>query len=317
MYNIKLKPVIIYITLLLVFSASAYARSSNSLSGDTDNSVASHSSILNDSTGITTILSSILDYINSPISDVWSADGEDEIEDISFDEYYKIWTSDRINPYGVKLDSIPDSIRIDCKDFCYPTDSRRITSRFGLRGSRFHYGIDIGVHYGDTIRSTFSGRVRMVSYDRRGYGRYIVIRHDNGLETLSGHLSRTIVHEGDIVRAGQPIGLGGNTGRSTGPHLHYEVRFLGNAFCPTKLIDFETAQIKAEDTGSYLLTKTDTYSHKPQLDELSRAAYHRVRSGDTLSRIARRYGTSVRQLCRLNKIKETSIIRIGQRIRYR
>ncbi|MGM9805654.1 MAG: peptidoglycan DD-metalloendopeptidase family protein [Candidatus Aphodosoma sp.] len=303
----------ITVTLLLSVPATAYGIST----GDTDNSVSSHASVFSDSTDIYTYLDNILNYINSPISDIWTTDGNDEIEDISFAEYYRIWSSDRINPYGIKLDSIPDSVRIDCKNYCYPTDSRHITSRFGIRGSRFHYGIDIGVHYGDTIRATFDGRIRIAGYDRRGYGKYIVIRHDNGLETLSGHLSRTMVNEGDTVKAGQPIGLGGNTGRSTGPHLHYEIRFLGNAFCPTKLIDFETAQIKTNGSDTFLLTKSDTYSHKPQLDELSRAAYHRVRSGDTLSHIARRYGTSVRQLCRLNKIKETSVIRIGQRIRYR
>lgn len=267
-----------------------------------------------DSIYIQNIISETLGYINSPISEIWALNEQDDA--MSFEEYYKIWTSERINPYGVKIDAIPDSILIDCRNFCYPTESRRITSRFGIRGARFHYGIDLGVKYGDTIRASFSGRVRMVHYDRRGYGRYVVIRHDNGLETLSGHLSRTLVHENDSITAGQPIGLGGNTGRSTGPHLHYEIRFLGNAFNPAKLIDFDNAGLQTE-TGSYLLTINDTYSHKPQLEELSRAAYHRVRSGETLSHIARRYGTTVRRLCALNKIKETSIIRIGQSIRYR
>lgn len=254
----------------------------------------------------------ILSYINRPAEDTWP----ETADAMTFDEYYKIWTSERINPYGVKIEALPDSVTIDCRDFCYPTASRHVTSRFGTRGTRFHYGIDLGIKYGDTIRASFSGRVRMVHYDRRGYGRYVVIRHDNGLETLSGHMSRTLVHENDSVTAGQPIGLGGNTGRSTGPHLHYEMRFLGNAFNPTKLIDFENATL-IEGKEKYLLTVADTYSHKPQLDELARAAYHRVRSGDTLSGIARRYGTSVRRLCALNKIKETSIIRIGQSIRYR
>lgn len=269
-----------------------------------------------DTFDIHTILGDALAYINNPIADVWT-DAENEIEDTTFDQYYKIWSSDRINPYGIHLDSIPDSVTIDCTRFHYPTDSRRVTSRFGIRGSRFHYGIDLGVHYGDTIRSTFDGTVRIVGYDRRGYGRYIVIRHSNGLETLSGHMSRTLVRENDTIHAGQPIGLGGNTGRSTGPHLHYEIRFLGNAFDPAKLIDFTTATLHPDHTSTYLLTKNDTYSHKPQLDELRRAAYHRVRSGETLSHIARRYGTSVRRLCRLNHINETSIIRPYQRIRYR
>ena len=123
---------------------------------------------------------------------------------------------------------------------------------------------------------------------------------------------------GDKVVAGQPVGLGGSTGRSTGPHLHLEFRLFGNAFNPEKLIDFNTRNIYLSDVDNhYLMTKADTYSHRPQLEEMKRAAYHRVRSGETLSHIAKRYGTTVRRLCALNRIKETSIIRIGQKIRYR
>ena len=267
---------------------------------------------------INALIGDVVTYIQSPIAEVWpTAEGEDDVEDFTPEEYYNIWATDRINPYGIKLDSIPDSIHINCQNFCYPTLSQHVTSKFGIRGSRFHYGIDLGIHYGDTIRSTFDGVIRIVGYDRRGYGRYVVVRHNNGIETLSGHMSRVLVSANDTVRAGEAIGLGGNSGRSTGPHLHFETRFLGNAFNPTKLIDFETAQANTDDKGIYLLTLGETYSHKVQLDELSKAAYHRVKSGDTLSRIARRYGTSVGKLCRLNHIRETSIIRIGQKIRYR
>lgn len=89
-----------------------------------------------------------------------------------------------------------------------------------------HNGLDIKVYIGDTIRAAFSGKVRMVKYERRGYGKYVVIRHENGLETVYGHLSKQIVDENQYVEAGEPIGLGGNTGRSTGSHLHFE-RVLG------------------------------------------------------------------------------------------
>ena len=213
---------------------------------------------------------------------------------------------------------MPDSLYISCADYCHPTESQRITSRFGIRGSRFHYGIDVGVQYGDTIRAPFSGTVRTATYQRGGYGRYVVISHDNGLESVMAHFSRTLVKEGDQVAAGQPIGLGGSTGRSTGPHLHLEFRLFGNAFNPEKLIDFNSRNVYLSDVENhYFMTKADTYSHRPQLEEMKRAAYHRVRSGETLSHIARRYGTSIRRLCALNGIKETSIIRIGQRIRYR
>ncbi len=92
----------------------------------------------------------------------------------------------------------------------------------GVRWGRRHQGLDIKVYIGDTIRAAFSGKVRVVKYDGNGYGKYIVIRHNNGLETIYGHLSKQIVSPNQTVRAGQPIGLGGNTGRSTGSHLHFE-----------------------------------------------------------------------------------------------
>jgi murein DD-endopeptidase MepM/ murein hydrolase activator NlpD len=218
----------------------------------------------------------------------------------------------------ISIDSMPDSLYISCADYCYPTESQRITSRFGIRGSRFHYGIDVGVRYGDTIRAPFSGTVRLATYQRGGYGHYIVITHDNGLESIMAHFSRRLVKEGDQVVAGQPIGLGGSTGRSTGPHLHLEFRLFGNAFNPERLIDFNSRNIYLSDVENhYLMTKADTYSHRPQLEEMKRAAYHRVRSGETLSHIAKRYGTTVSRLCALNRIKQTSILQIGQRIRYR
>ena len=218
----------------------------------------------------------------------------------------------------LSLDSMPDSLYIACTDYCYPTESQRVTSRFGIRGSRFHYGIDVGVKYGDTIRAPFSGTVRLATYQRGGYGHYIIITHDNGIESLMAHFSRRLVKEGQYVKAGEAIGLGGSTGRSTGPHLHLEFRLFGNAFNPEKLIDFNSRNIYLSDIENhYLMTKADTYSHRPQLEEMKRAAYHRVRSGETLSHIARRYGTTVSRLCALNRIKQTSILQIGQRIRYR
>ena len=132
------------------------------------------------------------------------------------------------------------------------------------------------------------------------------------------HFSHTLVSVGDTLLAGDVVGLGGSSGRSSGPHLHLEFRLLGNSFNPEKIINFKNTEIKNRDNkGNFLITIADTYSHQGDLEEIKRAAYHRVRSGETLSHIARRYGTSIRRLCALNGIKETSVIRIGQRIRYR
>ncbi|MCB9071548.1 MAG: peptidoglycan DD-metalloendopeptidase family protein [Prevotellaceae bacterium] len=228
--------------------------------------------------------------------------------------YNYSWTSERLNPYRIKIDSLPDSVFINCSDFVYPLRSNHVTSNFGMRKYRYHYGIDLGVKIGDTIRATFGGKVRIVDYERKGYGHYLVIRHNNGLETVYAHLLEVLVNVNQTVKAGDIIALGGNTGHSTGPHLHYEIRFLGNAFNPTKLIDFQTKKLHKKD---YYITKKDTYSHAKELKAMAQARYHKVRPGDNLSKIARRYGVTVKQLCKLNKISPNSILRVGKKIRYK
>lgn len=228
--------------------------------------------------------------------------------------YRYVWTSQRLNPYGVKIDSLPDSTLIDVSTFVYPTLSTRITSGFGQRRWRWHYGTDLGVCVGDTIVSMFSGRIRIIDFERRGYGRYVVVRHDNGLESVYAHMSRVLVSLDQRVEAGEPIGLAGNTGRSTGPHLHFEVRLLGNAFDTRKLIDFEN---RTTWNDSLLITIADTYSHNAALKELSKAVFHTIRSGDTLSGLARKYGTRVSTLCKMNKISTKTVLRIGRKIRVR
>ena len=144
---------------------------------------------------------------------------------------YPTWDNVRVHAYGNTV-TIPDTFRIDMRGFCMPTTNTKITSKFGPRRRRMHNGIDVKVYIGDTIRAAFSGKVRMVKYERRGYGQYIVIRHDNGLETIYGHLSKQLVNEDQYVEAGEVIGLGGNTGRSTGSHLHFEMRLNGNRVNP-------------------------------------------------------------------------------------
>lgn len=174
-----------------------------------------------------------------------------------------------------------------------------------------HNGLDVKVYVGDTIRAAFDGKVRVVKYEPRGYGKYIVIRHPNGLETVYGHLSKQIVKVDDVVRAGEPIGLGGNTGRSTGSHLHFETRFLGIAINPIYMFDFENQDIVCD---SYLFTnkkKTSSYAASGS----GSAKYYKVKSGDSLSKIAARQGTTVDKLCRLNGITRKTILRPGQMLR--
>lgn len=231
------------------------------------------------------------------------------------DIYNRIWTSDKLNPYQTSIDDLNDSIQIDLSSYTAPLAKfERITSHFGTRRFRFHYGVDLRLQVGDTIYASFSGKVRIIDYERRGYGRYVVLRHDNGLETVYAHLSRVLVSHDQIVCSGTPIALGGNTGRSTGPHLHYEIRYLGNAINPVKLIDFASGTPLEED---YLMTKEISFYHQKELKALAAALFYKVRKGDSLSVIARRYGTTVGAICRLNNISPKRIIRIGQTLRVR
>lgn len=147
---------------------------------------------------------------------------------------------------------IPRGTRIDLRGFAMPTDNRKVNSNFGRRWGRQHEGIDVKVYIGDTIRAAFDGKVRIRAYNGRGYGYYIVIRHTNGLETLYGHMSRQLVDENEVVRAGQPIGLGGNTGRSTGSHLHFEVRLCSTPIDPALIFDFANQDVRA---NYYVTTK--------------------------------------------------------------
>ncbi len=157
-------------------------------------------------------------------------------------DLYNDWS----NTYAHRATPLPDYYKIDLRGFAMPTPSRVITSNFGRRWGRRHQGLDIKVYIGDTIRSAFSGRVRVVKYDARGYGKYVVIRHNNGLETIYGHLSRQLVRENQYVQAGQPIALGGNTGRSTGSHLHFETRLCGVALNPALFFDFANQDVTGD-----------------------------------------------------------------------
>ena len=225
--------------------------------------------------------------------------------------YRNIWTDERVNPYGTMFDSLKEDVHIPMAGFKLPAPGY-VTSPYGWRRYRMHKGTDIKVQIGDSIRSAWSGQVRIVGWDPRGYGYYVVVRHDNGLETIYGHLSRPLVDEYEKIPAGFVIGLGGNTGRSTGSHLHFEIRYLGEAMDPAKFIDFTTGQLRNPD--EYVI---GIKAMKQARAEQAAMKYHKVRSGDTLSGIAKKYGTTVRKLCQLNKLKETSVIRIGQSLRVR
>ena len=203
--------------------------------------------------------------------------------------------------------------------------------KYGPRRRRQHQGVDLPLKMGDPVYATFCGRVRISQYNKGGYGNLVIIRHDNGLETYYGHLSERMVQPGQWVEAGQIIGLGGSTGRSTGPHLHFETRYYGQSFDPERLIDFKNGTLSRE---TFLLKKSffSIYSNagqdfedeianeeqdKKEAAEKAAMKYYKIRSGDTLGAIARRHGTTVSNICRLNDIKSTTILRIGRSLRVR
>ena len=226
----------------------------------------------------------------------------------SFDLYPE-WTNAYAHNY--KNVVLPDSFKIDLSEFCMPTTNTKITSKFGPRRRRLHNGIDVKVYIGDTIRSAFSGKVRVVKDQgrRKGYGKYVIIRHENGLETVYAHLSKQLVKEDQYVEVGEVIGLGGNTGRSTGSHLHFETRFLGQAINPALLFDFEKQDIVAD---TYLFQKGNRYRRSNTSAVASGAHYYKVRKGDSLSRISQKTGVSIDRLCKLNGITRRTTLRVNQ-----
>ncbi|MBP5687290.1 MAG: M23 family metallopeptidase [Muribaculaceae bacterium] len=154
------------------------------------------------------------------------------------DIYSEAWNSDRVNPY--QNASIPTSKVLDVSKYAMPIKNNAITSHFGYRKQfgRMHYGVDLKASVGDTVYAAFSGKVRLTKFERNGYGFFVIVRHDNGMETVYGHLSKFLVKPNQYVKAGTPIALSGNTGRSTGPHLHFETRYMGVAMNPEKIFDF-------------------------------------------------------------------------------
>ena len=226
-------------------------------------------------------------------------------------DIYPNWNNETVRAYADAI--IPETYVIDLTGFCMPTEHTRITDVFGYRPRRRrgHYGLDVKVYVGDTIRAAFNGKVRIVkNQGRRGYGKYIVIRHDNGLETVYGHLSKQLVKPDQLVKAGEPIGLGGNTGRSTGSHLHFETLFLGVHIDPALMFKFEKQDIVA-DTYTFHKNKYSASGGKAS----GKGIFYKVKRGDTLSKIAVKQGTTVSQLCKLNRISRTTILRPGQVLR--
>lgn len=236
------------------------------------------------------------------------------------------YTSNRSNDLSKLKDTLWICV-IDStyNDFVMPWNGV-VTSRYGYRKGRYHNGIDINLTTGDTVVAAFSGKVRYARYNDAGFGNLVIIRHYNGLETFYAHLSKHLVVPNQEVKAGQPIGLGGNTGRSFGAHLHFETRFYDAPINPEEIIDFTNQELKdenlfihsglfrpgaavANDSGPVAPPTLTSPSNKPK--------YHKVRSGDTLGAIARKYGTTISRICQLNGIRPTTTLQIGKSLKVR
>ncbi len=246
-------------------------------------------------------------------------------EEVNFEELHELFHFEGKQTSSVMIDEFQNSIINDIvidlqeEESYYPADGH-VTSNYGWRKSRMHAGIDLKAYTGDNLYATFGGVVRLSKY-YSSFGNCIIIRHYNGLETLYAHASKRFVEVNDVVEAGDVIALAGNTGRSTGSHLHFEVRVEGHHFDPRYILDTQNRKIKDANlyitmrNGRLFVSNNDTLEEREAniLEQLS-IKYHIVRKGDTLSRIAVNNGTSVTTLCRLNGISSKSVLRIGQRL---
>lgn len=275
------------------------------------------------------------------------------VTDYEQTDLYSTWVTNKVHCYSEA--DVPDHYRIDLRGFCMPTPSRVITSNYGYRPSfgRMHKGLDIKVYIGDTIVSAFDGKVRVVSYEAKGYGNYVVIRHNNGLETIYGHLSKHCCKVGDVVKAGQCIGLGGNTGLSTGSHLHFETRIMGIAINPALLFDFAAQDVtcdfydfyhegkgkvapalaaapeaREEMTALPAAVEPETApvveeepvatgkKGKKNRRDRGESKVYKVKRGDTLYSISKRVGVTVDQICSRNNLNKHTKLQLGQILRY-
>jgi murein DD-endopeptidase MepM/ murein hydrolase activator NlpD len=267
-------------------------------------------------------LGNIYDYFIDSLgiyffSDIeYSADANEFFVELMGLDFYESWDSIQIHypkfDFKNKEDTTYLLLVTENSQYVHPFDGK-VTSNFGWRRRRFHYGTDINLNTGDTVLTSFDGIVRITKRSR-SYGNVVVVRHFNGLETLYAHFSKILVSVGDTLKAGTAVGLGGNTGRSFGSHLHYELRYLGVALNPTTVIDFENKKLISDtlaiskSTFDYVNIISGVYT------DSKNAKWVVVKRGDTLSHIAARNRTSVSRIQQLNNMRGT-LIREGQKLR--
>lgn len=238
------------------------------------------------------------------------------------------WMTSSVHAYtDININDLPNEVTLilcDSTHSWHIPGNGQVVSPYKFRKRRKHQGVDLGVTFGDPIYAAFDGIVRVALPTKLtgGYGNVVVLRHANGLETYYGHLTHYIVEADDLVKAGEVIGYCGSTGRSTGPHLHFETRYKGQSFDPERIFDFKNGVLR--DTVFNLRKDYfSIYSHEGQSDEESKMAATKVvpkqitytiKKGDTLSSIAKKHGTTVSKLCKLNKISKNTKLQIGKKL---
>ncbi len=233
-------------------------------------------------------------------------------ENAPFEIDTSFWNTAKINAGHFNSETWADTARILLTDIpaghlFSPPFKNCVTSDFGQREWVWHNGVDIRLSRKDSVHAAFDGIVRVIQYDRHGYGHVVVIRHGSGLETIYGHLLRKLVVQNQKVKAGQVIGLGGNSGRSNGCHLHFEMRFFGEPFDPNKCVDFVNYGLRSD---TLVLTKADFAF----LVDMRKAVWHTIRNGETLGHLARQYHTTTVKICELNHISRTKVLKIGRKL---
>lgn len=253
----------------------------------------------------------------------------DELIDLYYDEskplpssmwYGNNFSGSRVRQKCLPMDSLPDEINIVLvrkdNEFCFPVKNVR-TSPYGWRWNRPHRGVDIALNTGDPVRCCFPGVVR-IARPMGGYGNLVVVRHYNGLETVYGHLSKIKVKSKQVVKAGEVLGLGGSTGHSTGPHLHFEVRFQYETFDPEWILDFSnytlrTHRLHLDKTYfgitaprgrnpelAYKADKSFVKETPLKVRKQRKEVYCTTQRGDTYELLALRYSTTIDDIKQLN-----------------
>jgi murein DD-endopeptidase MepM/ murein hydrolase activator NlpD len=212
-------------------------------------------------------------------------------------EYYVSWEIDKLFPEEDMLKLEGDtSVTLQLlgsgqNDYHHPFNGL-ITSGFGWRDNREHKGIDIDLEKGDPVAAAFDGMVRVAKL-YGGFGNVVIIRHYNGLETVYAHLSKIKVVSGQVISAGDLVGLGGNTGHSRGSHLHFEVRFKGMPINPKYLILLNEQKLLCNEL-TLKQTKWGIAAYPKD------AKVYTVEKGDTIWGIAKRFGTTTNYIKKLN-----------------